>query len=185
MELYLVRHTSVAVPMGTFYGRSDVVLAESFEEEAAAVLGKLPQNPDAVYTSPLSRCRKLAEKIAPSLLEDARLLELGFGDWEMRHWKDIPKEELSPWFADYVNQACPGGETYGELMARASGFYDQIRLNGHKTAVVVTHGGVVRAVLVHLLGMPGNRAYTLNVDFGGVTRVACGKDGASVRYVNR
>lgn len=37
MEVWLVRHTSVDVPAGTCYGRSDVPLRDSFEVEAAAV----------------------------------------------------------------------------------------------------------------------------------------------------
>ena len=36
MEVILIRHTSVDVPVGICYGQTDVPLKESFEEEAAS-----------------------------------------------------------------------------------------------------------------------------------------------------
>ena len=61
MKLYLIRHTSVDVPQGTCYGQSNVPLKSSFEDEAEIVKKNLDGIAfDAVYSSPLSRCRKLA-----------------------------------------------------------------------------------------------------------------------------
>ena len=62
MEVVLIRHTSVAVPKGTCYGQTDVPVADTFEQEAAAtraVLGRYGQF-DAVFSSPLTRARLLA-----------------------------------------------------------------------------------------------------------------------------
>lgn len=50
MELTMIRHTSVDVPKGTCYGQSDVALASTFLEEAAAVKEKLLSDSfDTVY----------------------------------------------------------------------------------------------------------------------------------------
>ena len=63
MILTLIRHTSVAVPKGVCYGQSDVALAGSFDSEAKVVCGRLKgRRFDEVYSSPLSRCVKLAAR---------------------------------------------------------------------------------------------------------------------------
>ena len=52
MNVYLIRHTSVAVPQGTCYGQSDVPVKDSFEEEATAVLRQIKDiRFDKVYCS--------------------------------------------------------------------------------------------------------------------------------------
>ena len=62
MDIVLVRHTSVGVPKGTCYGWSDVPVAETFEDEAAETKRNLGTDAfDAVFSSPLTRARKLAE----------------------------------------------------------------------------------------------------------------------------
>ena len=62
MKVTLIRHTKVAVPEGTCYGWSDVALADTFEQEAAATKHNLQKNLpfDAIFSSPLTRARQLA-----------------------------------------------------------------------------------------------------------------------------
>ena len=62
MRVILVRHTRVDVPRGVCYGWSDVSCAATFEEEAACTRSRLEGIAfDKVYTSPLSRARRLAD----------------------------------------------------------------------------------------------------------------------------
>ena len=91
MEAVLVRHTSVDVPPGVCYGRTDVPLKATFPQEATAVAAALPTPPfDAVYTSPLSRCERLAAFCGwPDAVRESCLLEMDFGAWEMRPWMAI------------------------------------------------------------------------------------------------
>ena len=76
--MILLRHTRPAVAEGMCYGRSDLALGPDFEAAAAAVLANLPEV-RRVVSSPLGRCRRLAERIAATrrlpLAEDARLVE--------------------------------------------------------------------------------------------------------------
>ena len=59
MEAVLVRHTSVDVPPGVCYGRTDVPLKATFPQEATAVAAALPTPPfDAVYTCGNPACWK-------------------------------------------------------------------------------------------------------------------------------
>jgi alpha-ribazole phosphatase len=81
MEAYLIRHTKVAVEPGLCYGQTDVPLAASFEIEAETVKQKLSE-PDGVitYSSPLSRCQKLAKFLHSGTVRiDPRLMEMHFG----------------------------------------------------------------------------------------------------------
>lgn len=82
MEIILIRHTSVDVPPGTCYGQTDVPLKPTFEEEALITKEKLKAygHFDCVYTSPLSRCTRLAKFCGyPNANRDTRILELNFG----------------------------------------------------------------------------------------------------------
>lgn len=78
MKIVLIRHTSVDVAQGVCYGHTDVALAPTFAEEARAVADKLRGYKfDRVYTSPLSRCVKLAEACGyPDAIRDRRLKEI-------------------------------------------------------------------------------------------------------------
>ena len=91
MKVYLIRHTSVDVPAGTCYGQTDVPLRDSFEEEADAVFNRIEgMKFDKVYTSPLSRCLRLASYCGyTDAKRDHRLKEIDFGKWEMQKFSEI------------------------------------------------------------------------------------------------
>ena len=88
MNIYLIRHTSVDVPKGLCYGQSDVPLRPTFEIEAAVTKAKIESiHFDMAYTSPLSRCTRLAQYCGfGDAIRDPRILELNFGDWEMQYF---------------------------------------------------------------------------------------------------
>ncbi len=171
MSLYLVRHTRVQIAPGICYGQSDIPLAETFKEEVAAVSGKLPAGDFPVYASPLSRCVRLAAQIAPAYRADERLMELNFGDWEMKTWDDIPRNESEKWMEDFVHRACPGGESYGQMAARVMPCITQIARAHPAGAVIVTHSGVIRLVWANAAGKPLAQAFDLRLDFGEVFSV--------------
>ena len=91
MRLTLIRHTSVDVAPGTCYGQTDVPVRSTFAEEAELTRQTLcGKTFDKVYMSPLSRCVKLAAYCGYGDAErDARLMELNFGEWEMRKFNEI------------------------------------------------------------------------------------------------
>lgn len=154
MELIMIRHTSVDVPKGTCYGQTDVALAQTFEEEAAKVKTLLlPHHFDAVYCSPLSRCRHLAEYCGyKDAILDPRLMEMNFGEWEMRRFEDIIDPTLQRWYADFINTRVPGGESFLDQQARLRSFIDEIALSGHQHVAVFTHGGIIMQTML-LTGM--------------------------------
>jgi alpha-ribazole phosphatase len=153
MEIYLVRHTTPDVPKGTCYGQADLDVTETFYSEAEIIRQHLPTAVKAVYSSPLQRCRKLAEHLFenhPPKLHD-ELKEIDCGRWEMRLWDDIPKHELEPWMNDLANVRTTEGESYRDLFERVRRIFDEIHQQ-ELPAVIVAHGGVIRSILTHITG---------------------------------
>ena len=83
MEIYLIRHTSVDVPAGYAYGQTDVPLKPTFEEEAEEVKKGLSDHTfDKVWTSPLTRCVRLANYCGfPEAEREDRIKEVNSGEW--------------------------------------------------------------------------------------------------------
>ena len=131
MEIYLIRHTSVDVPQGVCYGQTDVPLKQTFEQEAEVVKNNLAGHAfDAVYTSPLSRCVKLAAYCGyPDAQHDRRLREMFMGDWEMQAFDDIKDPQLQEWYDDYLHVPTRNGESFRDLLARVSSFLTELKTN--------------------------------------------------------
>jgi alpha-ribazole phosphatase len=151
MAIWLIRHTAPDIPPGTCYGQSDIGLLDSFLEEAAAIRENLPEFPGRVYSSPLSRCRRLAEFLFPSqeISWEPDLMEIHCGQWELRNWNEIPAEEIDPWMKNFVDKPIPGGESYVALHQRVTKAFLRIGAS-ESSAAIVTHGGVIRSILSHL-----------------------------------
>ena len=146
MAVTLLRHTTPRGHDGVCYGRTDLPLADTFEQEVAALLPKLPGF-SAIECSPLSRCRHLADAIGAA--HDMRVdvaehwIEMDFGAWEGRRWADLPRAELDGWAADFLHYRDHGGESVSMLAQRvAKGMQDV-----PKGALIVTHAGVIKAAL--------------------------------------
>ncbi|WP_321289494.1 alpha-ribazole phosphatase family protein [uncultured Sunxiuqinia sp.] len=150
MKLYCIRHTKVDVPPGICYGQSDVGLAESYPTEQIAVLQQIPSVIfDRVYSSPLSRCRMLADDLFPEyeITCDDRLKELNFGNWELHQWEEISQtDEAKAWFDDFVHVRCPRGEAFIEQIERAESFIIDLLEQPHDHVLLVTHGGILRSL---------------------------------------
>src|SRR6185369_4903461 len=128
MSVYLIRHTKPKIEKGICYGQSDIDVTETFFEEAVIIKTVLPGTIEQVYSSTLSRCRKLAEHLFPGLQinYEKDLQEIHCGEWEMQHWDAIPKEIIDPWMKDFVNIGIPGGESYVQLHARVVACFERI-----------------------------------------------------------
>lgn len=180
MILHLVRHPKPVVPADTCYGRLDV--PASGVEAAAARLRPLLPAGLPVWTSPLARCRQLAECLHGQPVVDERLAEMHFGEWEGKTWGQIGAQALDAWAADVAGFAPPGGESARALQLRALDFVAQLTVND---AVLVTHAGVQRVLLAHWLGLAPEEWTTLTFGYGAVTTVELNASGGTVLHLNR
>jgi alpha-ribazole phosphatase len=175
MEIYLIRHTRVDVPPGICYGRSDVPLAKSFEEEAFRIRDNLADIPiDTVYCSPLERCTRLARYLfGKQYRTDDRLMELNFGEWEMKAWEDIYKHPLGPaWMNNYLNAPCPGGESLPMLVERIKDFLDELSRQPVECCAIVTHAGVIRACRHLIEGDTLEECFAREVVHGSISTIS-------------
>jgi alpha-ribazole phosphatase len=180
MEIYLIRHTAPLVANGVIYGQTDLPLAATFENDKSEILAKLPEEIDAIYTSPLIRCSKLAYAIlhhypASCLFADPALIELNFGEWEGKSWEEVAGEACDLWMSDFVNQAPPAGESMLQLELRTALFFNQLFQLNHSTIAIVSHAGFIRTTLAHYQNVPLKDSFTIPVPIGGVTKLSvCG-----------
>ena len=187
MRLSLIRHTSLAIEPGICYGQSDIDVAGSFISESANTQAKLANlDINAVYTSPLQRCVKLAEALnvgAP--IKDARLMELNFGDWELQAWDEMPRDIFDAWAHDYASIAPPNGENFSQLQQRGISFLNEmLAKHANENIAVISHGGMIRALLAHVLNMELKGLFRFTIDYGSVTQLDFSGTIPKVVFVN-
>jgi alpha-ribazole phosphatase/probable phosphoglycerate mutase len=191
-RLVLVRHAEPEESArGVCYGTLDVGLSDEGRanaERLAATLAALPY--DAVYASPRRRTLETAAPLARSrglvTVVDDELREIDFGELEGRRYDEIAQTHPAlyrQWMEAPTTVVFPGGESFALLRERALRALDRIRA-AHACAVVVTHGGVVRAGLAEWLGMPGEAIFRLDQRYCGVTIVDWLGDTPVVRLMN-
>jgi alpha-ribazole phosphatase len=168
MELTLIRHTSVAVEPGICYGQSNVEVSVTFEAEARSVLSKLQTNTfDAVYCSPLMRCQKLAGFCGFSEpVIDNRLMELNFGDWEMKAWADIQDPHLQTWFGNWFDETPTRGESFKAMTQRVEEFLNELKEQPHRQVALFTHAGVIRSFGIITGLFSSAEAFNYKVEYG-------------------
>jgi len=167
MHLFLIRHTQVALPSGICYGASDVELAESFTTESESIIEKLKHlSFPVVYSSPLMRCRMLANKLSSHVIIDNRLKELNFGQWELKPWDHITGPEAEKWMNDFVNTPCPQGESYLNLCTRVETFLADMDRTLSDPMLIVTHAGVIRAFISIIKNIEALQTFKIQIDFG-------------------
>lgn len=131
--------------------------------------------------SPLERTRDTMELLRGALglasteyRTDARLKEITFGTWEGLTWREVRARDPRSAAArerDKWNFVPPGGgESYVMLSERVAPLLAAI----DRSTVVVSHGGVARAFLAALAGMPHRQAAVADIWQGRVLVLADG-----------
>lgn len=173
MDIYVIRHTQTATAKGLCYGQSDVPLAPSFAEEVRQLKQKMPTllMDCQVYSSPLQRCLRLAEQFSSNIITDARLLELNFGAWENTLFSAIEPETLRDWTENFVHTAPPGGESFIVLCQRVAAFWEALIQQPAEQVLIITHAGVIRALLAQVLQLPPANAFQLAINPGSIHKL--------------
>jgi len=162
VKLWLARHAAPLAPSGLCYGATDLEAEGDATLRAAQGLAAAVPAAVAVRSSPLRRCRQLAEALQalrPDLAArtDARLREMDFGTWEGQRWEAIGRDRFDLWMADFAQHRCGGGESVADLMARVAPALEEARAGG-QDVLWITHAGVARAVRLLVRGVALPRA---------------------------
>lgn len=165
MRIFLIRHgrqnsplCNVNVPLSEAGRRQAALLGERLKGEAV----------DAVWSSSLLRAVETADIINESLHVEREirkeLREISFGDME-----GLSDEVIADRFEDFLRERAkmeqdlsyPGGESSKEVALRVLPVMEEIIEKDYETVVVVTHGGVIRSLVSHYLGMDFARTQLL------------------------
>ena len=173
-ELLLIRHAeSETNRSGVWAGRSDGSLSEAGEGSLESLARRFSnQKFDLVLSSPLERARHTAAAFSRDVEIADELIEIDIGGWEGK-----TREEVLAVDDHLIRQARVDrdqawgetGESLNEAEGRAFGALEDLagRIGERGRAVVVTHGGLINAVLHRFLAGPGRRAHA----FAGNTSV--------------
>ncbi len=171
-RLLLLRHARiVADHVGRLIGATDVPLDPSGEAQAQALADRvLRWGPQACYCSPMQRCRQTAAAVAPDLplLVDPDLREIDFGQWENRTFAEAAAKDPSlvdRWAAFDLDFAFPAGKAWATFLRRVQAAADRLVSAEPQTVLVVTHGGVIRTMICHLLGLEPRKYVAFDVPY--------------------
>ncbi len=195
MEIILVRHgESTANAAGVLAGRDDAVeLTEQGLTQVREARDLIPElageRRAAVFSSPIRRCRMTADALlaphaphpAYTVLED--LSEVDYGEWTGRRIRDLLEEPLWETVRSAPSRArFPGGESLAEVAVRSRTALEtaceQAREAGARSAILVSHGDVIKLILAHALGMEVDRFQRIAVAPASVSRLAVGRAGS-------
>jgi alpha-ribazole phosphatase/probable phosphoglycerate mutase len=173
-DLLFIRHAETNMA-GTFCGHSDPPVNAAGRRQIQKLVEALRNEPiAAVYTSDLQRAaataRALAEFFSIPCIVRRALREIDFGRWEGLTWNEIEKLDLpyaTRWLDEFPQLPAPGGESFEIFEARVrreTGYLLSLSEPGltqtkSSLIAVVTHAGVMRAVLRTLCNVDGEEAW--------------------------
>lgn len=178
----LLRHGEVELS-GVFCGSTDLALSDNgWSQMQKAVENE--EGWDRIISSPLQRCHEFAESLAlqeeTNLSLNENFQEIDFGLWEGQDPKDILEEEseaLNAWWKSPTRIVPPEGEAFQDFRSRVlKSFNEMLSQHGNENILIVTHAGVIRIIMMHILGMQDEHLFRLNVDYASYTRIRIYQD---------
>jgi probable phosphoglycerate mutase len=182
--IYYIRHGETEWNAeGRLQGGQDIPLNNLGRKQAASAGGILAglfardgrsETSLAFIASPLGRARLTMELVRGALALpphqyaiDDRLREIGYGRWEgatLAEMQVSDPEQFAKRQAEKWTVPPPGGESYAEVTARVSDWYQQLTAD----TVAVAHGGTARALMVALGIETPDSAADLTIEQGAV-----------------
>jgi probable phosphomutase (TIGR03848 family) len=190
--ILLIRHATCDAVGVIIAGRAPGVhLNRAGETQAGALAGHLRTVPlDALYSSPLERSRETAAAIANgrdlTIRVEEAFTELDFGTWTGCRLDQLAADDTWGRFNEWRSLTrAPGGESMLEVQVRALAALERIRaVHADGVVAVVTHGDVIRAVLLHHLGLPLDHVHRLEVGPASVSVLQIWDSWVVVKAVN-
>ncbi len=195
MRLLLIRHAETDTNAALRYGGLDQVPLNTKGRAQAQDLGKrlASYRAAAMYTSSVTRAVETAQvlgqglSLAPQLMAELREIDMG-------QWESMTPEELYRRYPDHMREferdpARPtrsGGESYAQLLQRAGHALQLIESahRGDELVLAVTHGGVIRAMLFHAIGLGLGSFTSIMLDTASLTELRSTRSGWRLARLN-
>lgn len=182
VKLYIIRHGETAWNKERrLQGRSNIPLNEKGRELAEKTAEGMRDIPfDLAFTSPLERAKETARLVLAGrnipIIEDERIIEIGFGSYEGTRWTEKDGAEGNMDIYNFFNHPecytpAEGGETLDQLAERTADFMRDICSRqelADKTILVSVHGAAARGLLNSL------RTYDMSDFWGTGVTPNCG-----------
>lgn len=170
VEILLVRHPQVLANVeGRFVGTGESAYTDMGRAQAEWLARRIAAwGPSAVHTSPRTRAHAVACDAAAqagvALHVDEGLAEIDFGAAEGLTYDEAVLAGVEMDLLGGPPESAPfrDGETWHAFASRVAAAARRIEACGPRLAVV-THGGVVRALLTHWLALPHAAAWRFAV----------------------
>ena len=194
MRLWLVRHGETEANVaGLYSGHAPTPLTERGIAQAQT-LGRLLCNVpvDNVLCSELERARHTTQLVLGDREVAVRnmpeLNEMFFGDWEMRHHRDLAREDAenyAVWCNDWQNATPTNGEGFQAFSLRVERFIAQLAdYKACQNLLVVSHQGVLSVLIARLLSMPAAAMWHFRVEQGCWSAIDFCDDFAVLKVLN-
>ena len=161
-----------------YRGQLDDPLSELGWEQLRATT-KNKQNWQHIITSPLKRCAGFAEELTQThslpLQTESKFKEISFGLWEGKTAEqllDIEPDNIKKYWNDPINTTPPQGENLLDFEKRVIDGWKNILSDFQgKHILLISHAGVMRMILCHVLGMPLTELFKLDIGLAKVSRI--------------
>ena len=181
--IIFVRHGQTAVNRdGRLQGRLDPPLTELGRRAGArlAAAGLADSGATAVVTSPLVRAadtaREIASVLGVTVVDDDRLLEVDYGDWDGRTFSDVSPAEWKRWRDDIVLRSAGRREPRCRSRSGSAAFCSD-RMRADETIVAVSHVSPIKAAVIWALGIGAEATWRMHLDVASVSRIGRRGDG--------
>jgi len=179
---YIIRHAHKE--RGDFYNprlrHQDQPISQKGQEESCKLWSYLcDKQISAIYVSGYQRTGQTIEYVAKQLgippVSDERLNELDSGLLDNMSDQEIQERYPDFWKA-YLERSAdfrfPGGETGEEACRRIADFLEEKRqAHGAGNIVIVSHEGLIRQLMCHIVGIPVYKRGNFYVDLCGIMEI--------------
>jgi len=194
MRLWLIRHGQTQANVaGLYSGHSPTPLTAKGIAQAQTLRELLQNVPfDYVLCSELERAQQTADYVLQGRALERHtsplLNEMFFGDWEMRHHRDLTREDpesYAAWCTDWQTAVPTNGEGFQAFSARVEQVIDQLAdIQHYHHVLLVSHQGVLSMLIARLLTMPAASLWHFRVDQGCWSAIDIEDDFAALRVLN-
>jgi alpha-ribazole phosphatase len=195
MRLIFVRHGETEWNATLRYqGHANIPLNDRGRAQARAAAARLATaNVAALYTSDLARAAETAAIIGeafgtmPVVMPELR--EINVGEWEGHTPEELYRrfpDHMREYDRDPARTVRIGGESYAMLQERALVALNRIQEQHQRdeTVLVVSHGGTIRAVLCHVIGLDLAHFGRMWLDNGSFTELRLSNNGWRLLRLN-
>lgn len=180
IELIAVRHGETDFNAERrMQGHLDVPLSVTGRVQAQAAAARLADEPiDKIYSSDLQRALETARIIREGreieLVTDLRLREFHMGTFQGMTLSEAREKHGDAWERFFIHDAdfaLPGGQSRNQKQVEIASFMEEVvRSQAGGRMLVVTHGGILIAMLRHVLGIPASHYFRVSIENTGIQR---------------